>query len=278
MTDTDADTEPTIGLLDAVWASIIELGAGLDESQWKLPSELPGWTVQDNLSHIIGTERMMQGVPTPENEPASMDHVRNPIGAMNEHWVEHYRSMTGAELLDVFRALRTERLAELRALPPERFDEVGPTPVGEAPFREFLAVRVFDSWIHEQDMRRPLGLSGHLSGPVVELSVGRMTKAMPFVVGKKVAPPDGTTVVFVIAAGRGETGSWTIPVVVDGRATVVDRPPDRPDVRITTDLEAFTAISTGRWDPAGAAAVERITLDGDEDLGRRVVDQLNFMV
>jgi uncharacterized protein (TIGR03083 family) len=277
MTDTtDASTEPTIDLLDTVWGSIVELGAGLDEAQWKRPSELPGWTVQDNLSHIVGTERTMQGVPTPDNEPGAMDHIRNPIGEMNEHWVEHHRSMSGAELLEVFRALRTERLAELRALPPERFDEIGPTPVGEAPFREFLAVRVFDSWIHEQDMRRPLGLRGHLSGPVVELSVGRMTKAMPFVVGKKVAPPDGTSVVFVIGGDDG--ASWTIPVVVDGRASVVDAPPDRPDVRITTDLEAFTALSTGRWDPSGPAALDRVEVEGDEDLGRRVLDQLNFMV
>ncbi len=276
---TDTRGEPAIDLLDEVWTSIDDLGAGLDQSQWTRPTELPGWSVQDNLSHIVGTERTMQGTPTPDNEPPRTDHVRNPIGAMNEHWVEHYRSMSGADVLEEFRRLRTERLAELRALPPERFDEIGPTPVGEAPYREFLAVRVFDCWIHEQDMRRALERPGHLSGPVVDLSMGRMTKAMPFVVGKKVGAPDGTSVVFVVTSTyRRASTTRTIPVVVDGRAAVVDESPPDPDVVIHLDLQAFTALSTGRWDPGDALARGEVTLEGDEALGRDVVGQMNFMV
>jgi len=271
-----ATEEPAIGLLEVVWQSISALGADLDESEWKRPSELPGWTVQDNLSHVVGTERTMRGDPTPDNDPPR-DHVRNPIGELNEHWVEHYRSMRGAELLGEFDRIRVERLAELRALPPERFDEVGPTPVGQAPFREFLAVRVFDSWIHEQDMRRPLGRPGHLSGPVVDLSFGRMASAMPYVVGKKVGAPDGTSVVFEVTSPESGSPSRTVAVVVDGRAALVEPPPD-PDLHLTLDLVAFTALSTGRWDPAAALARDEVRVDGDEGLGRRVVEQMSFMV
>jgi uncharacterized protein (TIGR03083 family) len=268
--------EPMIPLLEAEWTSITALGADLDETEWKRPSELPGWSVQDNLSHIIGTERSMRGDPTPDNQPAD-GHVRNPIGELNEHWVEHYRSWSGAELLAEFDRLRDERLRELRALPPERFDEVGPTPVGQAPFREFLAVRVFDSWIHEQDMRRPLGRPGHLAGPVVDLSVGRMATAMPFVVGKKVGAADGTSVVFEITGSDPAWSPRTLGVVVEGRASLVEPPPD-PDVTLTLDLAAFTALSTGRWDPAAALAEGVVHIEGDEALGRQVVEQLNFMV
>ncbi|HVN49789.1 MAG TPA: maleylpyruvate isomerase family mycothiol-dependent enzyme [Acidimicrobiales bacterium] len=270
-----ANDEPNIRLLDEVWASIDELGAGLGETEWKTPSELPGWSVQDNLSHIVGTERTMRGEPTPDNDPPA-DHVRNPIGELNEHWVERYRTWSGAELLAEFDRLRAERLAELRALPPERFDEVGPTPVGEAPFREFLAVRVFDSWIHEQDMRRALARPGHLTGPVVELSMRRMATAMPYVVGKKVGAPDRTTVVFDITAPDG-TPVTTVAVAVDGRAALVEPPPD-PDVRLRLDLVAFTALSTGRWDPATALADGVVAFEGDDALGRHVVEQMNFMV
>jgi uncharacterized protein (TIGR03083 family) len=275
---TDTSGEPAIELLEVVWGSIDDLGSGLDQAEWTRPSELPGWTVQDNLSHIVGTERTMQGAPTPDNEPTQTDHVRNPIGTMNEHWVQHYRSVTGAELLDEFRRLRVDRLAELRALPPERFDEIGPTPVGEAPYREFLNVRVFDCWIHEQDMRRALDRPGHLSGPVVDLSVGRMTKAMPFVVGKKVGAPDGTSVVFVVTSTVAGTPDRTIPVVVDGRASVVEEAPTEPDVCVRLDLQAFTALSTGRWDPADALARGDVAIEGDDALGRAVVGQMNFMV
>jgi len=266
-----------IPLLERVWASIADLGADLGEAEWKQPSELPGWSVQDNLSHIVGTERTMRGDATPDNHPPD-DHVRNPIGELNEHWVEHYRSWSGADLLAEFDRLRAERLEELRALPPERFDEVGPTPVGQAPFREFLAVRVFDSWIHEQDMRRPLGRPGHLTGPVVELSMGRMASAMPFVVGKKVGAPDGTAVVFQVTGSDPASSPRKLAVVVDGRAALVDELPANPDVTLTLDLTAFTALSTGRWDPATALDDGAVRIDGDEALGRRVVEQLDFMV
>jgi uncharacterized protein (TIGR03083 family) len=275
---TDESREPAIDLLDVVWSSIDDLGAGLDEAQWKTPSELPGWSVQDNLSHIIGTELMMRGEPTPDNEPARTDHLHNPIGEMNEHWVEHYRGWSGADLLDEFRRVSSARLAELRAMPPERFDEVGPTPVGEAPYREFLAVRVFDSWIHEQDMRRALGRPGHRSGPAVELSLGRMVSAMPFVVGKKVGAPDGTSVVLVVEPADSDGAVLVIPVEVAGRASVAASPPDAPTARIVLGIDAFVALSTGRWDPQESIRRSDASFDGDDALGRSVVEQLNFMV
>jgi uncharacterized protein (TIGR03083 family) len=53
----------TIDKLETIWRSVSALGAELDESDWRLPTDLPGWTVQDNLAHLIGTERMLQGLP-----------------------------------------------------------------------------------------------------------------------------------------------------------------------------------------------------------------------
>ncbi len=271
-----------IELLTVVWDSLIELGADLDEVQWKTPSELPGWTVQDNLSHIIGTERMMQGDPTPDNQPARTDHIANPIGEMNEHWVEHYRDLPGAEVLDIFRQLSARRLTELAALPPAAFDEIGPTPVGQAPFRVFLAVRVMDSWIHEQDMRRALNRPGHLRGPAADHSVARLVNAMPFVVGKQVGAPDGTSVVLDIArpaspADGIEADSLMVAVLVDGRAALVDAVPSEPTAELELDLATFVALTNGRWDPASALDDGRVRVSGDAELGRSVVEHLSFM-
>jgi uncharacterized protein (TIGR03083 family) len=265
-----------IELLESVWDSVVELGDQLDETDWKTSSELPGWTVQDNLSHIIGTERMMRGDATPDNQLVSTDHLHNPIGEMNEHWVELYRSWSGGEVLAEFRVLAAERLADLRSLPPERFDEVGPTPVGQAPYREFLAVRVMDSWIHEQDMRRALNRPGHLSGPAVDLSVARLVDAMPYVVGKQVGAPDTTSVVFRVA--RPGQDPLVAVVLVDGRAGLVEVAPNPPSATLDLDLDSFVALTTGRWDPADPAALDQVRLSGDEALGRSVVAHLSFMV
>ena len=266
-------SEPVIDLLEAVWHSTIALGEQLTESEWKQATDLPGWTVQDNLSHVIGTELMMRGEAAPDTPPSRTDHLHNPIGEVNELWVESRRGRSGAEVLAEFRALAASRLAEYRALTPTQLDEVGPTPLGQAPFREFIAVRIMDSWAHEQDMRRAVGHPGHLAGPAVEYSIGRVTLAMPMVVGKRAAAPDGSSVVFVV---EGDAGT-VVPVVVTGRAGVADVAPDDPTVTITLDVEAYAAIGFGRWDPEQALSGGRVVITGDQDLGRRVVMAMNFM-
>ena len=49
----------TIDKLEMIWHSVSSLGSELDERQWKLPTDLAGWTVQDNLAHLIDTERVL---------------------------------------------------------------------------------------------------------------------------------------------------------------------------------------------------------------------------
>src|SRR5437588_725275 len=65
---TDSESAVVAALAD-VWDSMLRLGAGLDEDQWKLPTDCPGWSVQDNLAHILGIESVILGRP----EPADME-------------------------------------------------------------------------------------------------------------------------------------------------------------------------------------------------------------
>ena len=89
----------TIDKLEQIWHSLSELCAGLTEAQWKTLTVLPRWTVQDNLSHLIGTERALQGLPSTEHRTTELDHTRNPIGEANEHEVDVRRSLPGADVL-----------------------------------------------------------------------------------------------------------------------------------------------------------------------------------
>ncbi len=272
--DRSAVSDPVIDCLDTVWRSIIDLGDQLSEAEWKLPTDLPGWSVQDNVSHIIGTERNMRGEPTPEVTPPRSDHVHNPTGEMNEHWVESRRSLSGAAVLDEFRTVTAERLSYYRSLTPAELDAIGPTPLGDAPFREFIAVRVMDSWTHEQDMRRAVGQPGHLEGPAVALSIGRVTRAMPMVVGRRAGAPDGSSVVFVLTGAEG----GVVPVVVDGRAAVATNAPDDPTVELHLDVETYAALGMGRLDPAEALSHGRVSVVGDHELGHAVVSSMSFMI
>jgi uncharacterized protein (TIGR03083 family) len=272
--DVATDDEMVV-MLGAVWASIGDLGAGLTEPEWKSPTEVPGWTVQDNLAHIAGIEASLLDRPPPAHSvPDDLPHVKNDFGALNEVFVDSRRSLTGADVLAEFREVTGERIAELRAAGPDDFAADTWTPVGPGAVRDLLPFRVFDSWVHEQDMRRAVQKPGHLDGPVAELAFERIISTVPFVVGKKAGAPERATIVFEFSGPMARTFAVAVE---GGRARVADPAPPSPTTRIATDTETFARVATGRVAPGEALAAGRFTFEGDDALGRRVVEELNFL-
>ena len=51
--------------LEEVWLALEDLGAGLDDREWALPTPCPGWPVAAQYAHIIGTESMLLGRSRP---------------------------------------------------------------------------------------------------------------------------------------------------------------------------------------------------------------------
>ena len=264
-----------IDLLDEVWGSMSDLGQGLSEGDWKTPTDVPGWSVQDNLVHITSMEWRLLGRPAPEHvPPADLPHVKNEIGRANEVFVDSRRASAGADALAEFREVVAARLEQLRNYGPDDFAADSWTPVGPGTVRDLLPFRVFDSWVHEQDMRRAVGRPGDLDGAVAENALDRIVASMPFVVGKRVGPPDGTTVHLGISGPLART--FTI-VVDGGRARFAEELAGTPTATVATDCETFVRLTCGRVDPADALGSGRVHLGGDTDLARRVVEELNFL-
>ena len=66
---------------------------------------------------------------------------------------------------------------------------------------------------------------------------------------------------------------------VDGkRANLIETPPDAPTVRLTMDVETFTRLGCGRWDPAETLQAGKIQIRGDQALGETIIREINFMV
>ena len=178
-------TEPIIDQLATEWASIAALAATFTDDEWELPTALPDWTVRDNLSHVIGVERMLLGDPAPDVDISHITRLAgDPFAASMESWVEARRTVPGPAVAAEFDEVVERRRAELATLTDDDWSRVGWSPIGEVPYRAFMVVRVFDTWMHEQDMRRAVGRPGHLEGPAVDVAIGHFTTALGFVVGK----------------------------------------------------------------------------------------------
>ena len=149
------------------------------------------------------------------------------------------------------------------------------TPAGPGTMRDYIEIRIFDAWVHEQDVRRALNHPGDLEGPIAEHSVGRCFLAMPFVVGKKAQASEGTTVIFDITGAAGRT----VAISVEGkRAHPIDTPPDSPTVRLTMDVETFTCVCCGRWNPHETLHAEQVHIEGNRALGEKIITHMNFMI
>ena len=167
-----AEPNQTVACLDQTWRTIAGLCAGLAEEGFLTPTDLPGWTVKDVLSHILGTERSLRG-ETPPDLDAVGEHVRNDLGAFNERWVDSLRRVSGAEVLTQFREVTEAQAAARYRLTAEELAEPGPTVFGEMPLEQWLNVRLFDSFSHEQDIRRALHRPGNLDGEPARRAVDR---------------------------------------------------------------------------------------------------------
>lgn len=266
----------TVAALGEVWASLSELLGDLSDEEWALPSPLPGWTVQDNVTHIIGTEAMLAGEPGPDIEiDRSVDeHVRNDIGVFNEKWVHSLRGTSPNEVLSRFRELTGARLAALEQMSEEEWHTEGFTPAGKDAYGRFMQIRAFDCWLHEQDIRDAVGRPGHETGLAVDVTLDEMSTALGFVVGKKAGAETGQSVTFALTDG-GEVVRQ-LHVEVGERAAVVPELSGSPTVTLTMPIGVMTRRSAGR---VGAdELLDQVRIDGDLALASRILDNQSYTI
>jgi uncharacterized protein (TIGR03083 family) len=260
--------------LQATWSSLIDLCGRLGDADWEVTTECPGWTVRDNVAHVVGTESMLLGRPQPTVDVPPYEHVHNPIGEFNESWVEAYRQRSPAEVLADLVEVTGARSEQLAAMSEDEFAAESWTPAGQSTYSRFMRIRVFDCWLHEQDIRRALGRPGAQSGLAAEAALDEVVEAMGYIVGKKGGAPDGSTVVVEVIGPTART----ITVHVDGRARVVDEAPGAVTATVRLPLGEFMALAGGRADPLRLLDDGTVEVAGDVELATRVASNLAFTI
>ncbi len=266
----------TVAALGEVWASLGELLGELSDDEWRLPSPLPGWSVQDNVSHIVGTEAMLSGEagPSVEIDRDAAEHVRNDIGVFNEQWVEALRPMPPNAVLSRFRELTGARLAALEAMSDDEWNAESFTPAGKDTYGRFMQIRVFDCWLHEQDIRDAVGRPGHESGLAVEVVLDEMSTALGFVVGKKAGATPGQSVTFALTDGGAVVRR--LHVEVGDRAAVVPELSEPATVTLTMPIGVMTRRCAGR---VGADdLLDQVVIDGNLELASKILANQSYTI
>ncbi len=264
----------SMAALAQTWEGLADISHDLSAVEWALPTDCPGWDVKDQVSHLIGVERAIMGEPAPSWDGSLGDHVKNDFAASNEPWIAVRRARPGPEVWAEFVDVARTRLDQEAGLSEEEWAAVGWTPIGQRPRAVFMEVRVFDSWVHEQDVRRALDRPGGSGNLASAMALTRVENAMPFVVGKQAACTDGTAVRFTVAGPGDDDRSFTI-AVDGGRAGPADESVV-PTVTVSLSSLDFMRLGCGRI-TAAQLAVGSVTMEGDVGVGRQVLESMNFM-
>jgi uncharacterized protein (TIGR03083 family) len=260
---------PTPDPIDVWREAMTDFRDAAARAEWRHPSVLPGWTVADVVAHVTWIERSQLGLQDPPHEPdwEALPHAKDGFGRITEVPVDLRRSRTREEVLaefDVTMADREVALRELRASNPG----LVMNPLGRMmPFDEVISMRVFDTWVHEQDIRVAVGDPGNLGTAPAHVAAGRMRRALGFVWAKKVDPPVGSTLQ-VTVTGPGVEFSDTVIRTEDGKGRPSE-PVAAPTVALTMSFPGFVALTCGRG-PA------EVSIVGDQALGERTVERFNI--
>jgi uncharacterized protein (TIGR03084 family) len=127
--------------------------AGIDESDWLVPTASPRWTVRDQIGHLAyfdGTASL--AITDPGAFNASLDGLLNSSGGLDEATLS--RDLDTAGLLERWRANRrllnaaAERLGE-----SDRVPWYGPSMGAKS----FVTARLMETWAHGQNVVDALG-------------------------------------------------------------------------------------------------------------------------
>ena len=250
--------------LEGCYFSMEALCADLGDAEWRVQSLCPDWNVRDVVNHLTGMEAVMAGwlpddASTPPPFERAADFVRETAGLDSAAFVERVR------------ATYDRRRQDLASLSSADFERPSWMPTGPGTYGRFLAIRVFDFWVHERDITAPLARVTDDTGVAAEIALGEVESSLGYIVGKKVGLPDGKSIAFQLTGPIHRE----LDVLVDGRAKQVDRL-ESPDVEIMTDSTTFIQLACGRIDPQVVIDSGAIKWNGAAQLGERAARNLRF--
>jgi uncharacterized protein (TIGR03083 family) len=232
-----------------------ELLAGLDDRDWARPA-LRGLDVQGLTGHLIGVEEDMQRGLAGSPAVAGADHVESTQDSA-------VRQASRSPAL----TMRDWRRAADRTLAQARSAEAGAGADARAatgadggrdgriamhgmrlPLDDLLAVRAFELWVHENDIRRCAGLAPSVPDPpVLRLMSDLAARMLPYAAART-GLRERVDVHLVLTGPGGGTWDVTVGQQPDGREPDGQGPGS--DVAIVTDAVGFCRLAANRTTPA----------------------------
>ncbi|GAB79402.1 hypothetical protein AUCHE_24_00570 [Austwickia chelonae NBRC 105200] len=281
-----AAPEDLHGLVEAFAGTaqaVVDLTFALSEEDAAAPTPCPGWTIKDQVSHVVSLEAALIGRPDPVVDVPERDYLRNSIGRAMENGVEFRRARTVGDIVTELQHTLAARLGRLRdggLTEDTEVEGIGGRPTTLA---DLLRLRIFDVWCHEQDIRDALGRPGNLDSPAAAVTVARILDALPEIVVQKVGLEPGRVLMVELTGPVVARSGVRVEKVDDGEicghlmfAGSHDETGPIPAIGRTISLQMSTDVFTRRAAGRRSAEDSVYTVLGDEDVARRFMECLTI--
>jgi uncharacterized protein (TIGR03083 family) len=265
------DREELAGYVEVWWQAVndfLDLLEAVPEAEWATPTDLPGWDVRAVAAHTAHLEVILAGGPEETADVGEPPHVTGFMGAYTEIGVVNRREASPDAIINELREAVTKRHTALLADPPSDGDAKPEHIFGGVPWswRVLLRNRPLDVWMHEQDIRRAVGRPGNLDSAAAQHTADYLAESLGFVLGKRVGAPTGTSLVLDMEG----SAPFFFEIDENGRGQRLPQPPTVPTATLHMDRESFIRLAGGRC----PAEPGQVRVDGDPDLGQRVLEHL----
>jgi uncharacterized protein (TIGR03083 family) len=266
-----------VELFPPVLDSLLALLSSLTDEEWSAPVVASRWTVKDVALHLLGGDigilsRGRDNFVTSDQPGERWQDLVTWLNQRNDLWVLATQRISPPLLCDFLRFTGEPVCAYFASLDLDAMNGAvswaGPDP---APVWLDVAREYTERWHHQQHIRNAVGKPGLMEpcflAPVLETFV----RALPHTY-RDVMAPLGTVVALTIAGPAGRT--WYIRREEPRWVLYADLSVD-VTARVSLDQDLAWRLFTKGITPA--QALQNVTIEGNQDLGRRALGTVSII-
>lgn len=268
-----------IHLFPQLDVKLIELLRSLSQEEWHKQTIAGKWEVKDIAAHLLdGNLRSLSMLRDdywanrPENINTYQDLVLY-LNELNAEWVAACKRLSPQIIIEMLEATGKEYTDYLASLDPYAEASFSVAWAGEEISTNWfhIAREYTEKWIHQQQIRDAVGKPGLMSKELFYPFINTFMCGLPHTY-KYVEAPTGTSVEVVVTTDIG--GVWHINKTDEGW---VLRHFTRLEPNALIEIDPDTAWRLFSKGISPEEALEKVTIKGDEDLGKIALGMVSVM-
>jgi uncharacterized protein (TIGR03083 family) len=257
---------------------LIELLKSLTLEDWKKPTLAKLWTVKDIAAHLLDgnlrTLALSQNyIGDPPSDIVSYQHLVDYLNRLNGDWVKAMKRVSPNTLIELLEVTQQSVIDYFHSL-----DMWAPAPFAVAWAGEFesknwfhIAREYTERWHHQQQIREAVGKEGIMDKVFFTPLIQTFMMALPYTY-RNIRAPEGS--VISVRVSEPSDQEWKIAFDHDEWKFSFETP--LPPLA-TIEMNGDTAWKLFTKALPGEAAVKKITISGNTELGKPILKMTSVM-